>query len=84
MGWSNQCPLVLNAVHLQFQYWFVPISLKPDLRSVAAYVMATVWLSCSQLLPPGRGFSIYKMTHRFLLQILFIAFEKELKVLNYA
>ena len=49
---------------------------------VAARVMATVWSSCSSLLPPGRGFSIYKTAHRLWLRILPIALEKELKSLT--
>ena len=51
MLWSDQCYLVvLSAVHLQFQGQFVPVSLRPVLGIVqdgAAYVMATVWSSCS-------------------------------------
>ena len=39
--------IVLSTVNLQFQGWFVPISLGPVLRTVAPYVMAKVWLSCS-------------------------------------
>ena len=38
---------VLSTVNLQFQGQFVPISLRPVLRIVAAYVMATAWSSCS-------------------------------------
>ena len=39
--------IVLGTVNFQFQRWFVPISLKPVLGIVAAYVIATIWLSCS-------------------------------------
>ena len=39
--------IVLSTINLQFQGRFVPISLRPVLRIVAAYVMATVWSSCS-------------------------------------
>ena len=39
--------IVLSAVSLQFQGWFVPIALRTVLGIVAAYVMATVWSSCS-------------------------------------
>ena len=39
--------IVLSTVNLQFQGQFVPISLRPALRIVAAYVMVTVWSSCS-------------------------------------
>ena len=76
--------IVLSTVSLQLQGRFVPISLRPILGIVAAYVMATVWSPCSQLLPPGRGFSIYKTAHRIRLRILSIALEKELKVPDYA
>ena len=34
--------IVLSAINLQFQDWFVPISLSPVLKIVAAYVMAIV------------------------------------------
>ena len=37
----------LSSVNLQFEGRFVPVSLRPVLRIVAAYVMATVWSSCS-------------------------------------
>ena len=46
--WSDSVILiVLGTVNLQFHGWFVPISLRPVLRTVATYVMATVWSSCS-------------------------------------
>ena len=32
--------VVLGTVNLQFQGWFVPISLRPVLRTAATYVMA--------------------------------------------
>ena len=48
--------IVLSTINLQLQGQFVPISLSPVLRIVAAYVMATVWSSCSSLLLPGGGF----------------------------
>ena len=38
--------IVLSTVNLQFQGRFVSILLRPVLR-MAAYVMATVWSSCS-------------------------------------
>jgi len=38
---------VLGTVNHQFQALFVPISLRPVLGMVAAYVMATAWSSCS-------------------------------------
>ena len=37
--------LILSTVSLHFQGWLVPISLKPVLKIVVAYVMATVWSS---------------------------------------
>ena len=39
--------IVLSTVNLQFQGQFVPASLQPVLRIVAACVMATVWSSNS-------------------------------------
>ena len=39
--------IVLGTVNLQFQGRFASISLRPFLGTVAAYVTATVWLSCS-------------------------------------
>ena len=35
-----------STVNLQFHGQFVPVSLRPVLRIVAAHVMATVWSSC--------------------------------------
>ena len=83
-GLTSVISIVLDTVNLQFQGWFVPISLRPVLGIVAAHVMATVWSSCSYLLPPGGGYSIYKTAHRIPLRILSIAFEEELKVLDFA
>ena len=62
----------------------VSISLRPVLGIRAVNVMAEVWSSCSLLLRPGRGFSIYKTVHRIRLRILSLALEKELKILDYA
>ena len=46
--WSDQCHLdCFKYSNLQFQDQFVSMSLRPVLRIVAAYVMATVWSSCS-------------------------------------
>ena len=39
--------VVLGTVNLQFQSNAVSISLRPFLGTVAAYVMAMVWSSCS-------------------------------------
>ena len=41
MRWSDQHHL--DCFNLHFQDQFVPISLRPVLRIVAAYAMATVW-----------------------------------------
>ena len=74
--------IVLDTVNLQFQVWFVSISLRPVLGIVAAYVVATAWASCSSLLPPGRGFSIYNTARRIRLRILSVALKEDLKVLD--
>ena len=81
-GLTSIILIVLSTVNLQFQGRFVPASLRPALRIVAAYVMATVWSSCSSLLPPGGGFSIYKTAHRIWLRILSVALEEEIKSLT--
>ena len=83
-GLTSVTLIVFGAADLQFQGWFVPVSLRPVLGIVPVYVMATVRSSCSKLLQPGGGFSIYRTAHRIWLRILSIAFEKELKVLDYA
>ena len=46
-GLTSVILILLSTINLQFQGWFVPISLRPILIIVAAYVMATVWSSCS-------------------------------------
>ena len=46
-GLTTTILIVLNTASLQFQDWFVPISLRPVLRTVAGYILAIVWLSCS-------------------------------------
>ena len=46
-GWSDQPHPVSRTVRLLFQGRFVPTALRPVLRSVAAYVLATVWSPCS-------------------------------------
>ena len=38
--------IVFSTDSLQFQGWFVPVSLVPVLRFMAANVMARVWSSC--------------------------------------
>ena len=71
-------------MNLQFQGWFISISLRPVLGIGAVNVMAAVWSLCSLLLRPGGGFSVYKTVHRVWLRILSLAPEKELKTLDYA
>ena len=44
-GLNRVILIVSGAVSLQFHGWFVPISLRPVLRVIAAYVMSTVWSS---------------------------------------
>ena len=83
-GLTSVILIVLSTVNLQFQGRFVPISLRSVLGIVAAYVMATVWSSCSSLLPSAGGFSIYETDHRTWLRILSVALKEELKVLDFA
>ena len=54
------------------------------LRPVLGIMATCVMTLCSQLLPPGGGFSIYKTVHRIWLRILSIALEKEVRFLEYA
>ena len=70
----------LSTLNLQSQDQFVPISLKPAFRIVAAYIVRTVRSSCGYLVIPGGLF--YKTAHRIWLWILTIACEEELKVLD--
>ena len=77
--WSDQCCLGC----FKYSYSSVPGLVcshfsRSVLRTVAAYVMATVRSLCSSL--PGGVFSTYKTAHRIWLRILSIALEKELKV----
>ena len=46
-GLTSVIVIVSSTVNLQFHGRFVSISLRSVLRIVAAYVMATVWSSCS-------------------------------------
>ena len=75
---------VVRTVNLQFQGRFVPISLRPILRILAAYVVAIAWSSCSELLPPGGLLSIYNTAQRIWLRILSVLLEEEPKVLDFA
>ena len=45
-GLTSIILVVLGTINLQFQGPFVPISLCPTLRIVAARVLGTVWSSC--------------------------------------
>ena len=83
-GLTSVILIVLSTVSLQFQGLLVPISVRPVLGIVAAYVMATAWSSCSSLLPSAGGFSVYETSHRTWLRILSVALEEELKVLHFA
>ena len=83
-GLTSVILIVLGTVSLQFWGQFVSISLKQILGIVAAYVMPTVWSSCSSLLPPDGGFSICKTAHRIWLRILSIALGEEIKILGFA
>ena len=67
-GLTSVISIVLGTVNLQFQGRFVSISLRPILRIVAAYVMATTWSSCVNVFHLV-GFSIYKTAHRTRLRI---------------
>ena len=76
--WSDQCHLDC----FKYSYSSVPGLVcfhfsRSVLRTVAAYVMATVRSSCSSL--PGGIFSTYKTAHRIWLRILSTALEKELR-----
>lgn len=46
-GLTSVMLVVSGAVNLQFRGPFLPVSLRPILRTVAAYVMATDWSPCS-------------------------------------
>ena len=46
-GLTSVILIVLGTANLQFHVRFVPISLSPILGIVGAYVIATVWSSCS-------------------------------------
>ena len=69
--------------HLQPRGLSVPVSLRPVLRTVASYAMVTVWSSCSQLLPSGGSFDIYKTAHKTGFRSVFTALEREPKFLDF-
>ena len=54
------------------------------LGTVAAFVVASIWSSCSHPPPPGGGFSVCKTALKIWLRILSIGLKEELKVLDYA
>lgn len=58
-GLTSVILLVLSTVPLQFQGWFVPTSLRPVLRIVAAYVMAIVWSSWSLTFSTWWGWGVH-------------------------
>lgn len=45
-GLASIILIALSTVNRQFQGWLVPVSLKPFLGIVAAYITAAVWPSC--------------------------------------
>ena len=79
----NTILMVLSTVSFQFQGQFFLIYLRPVLRTVAGYVLATVWSSYSHHLPLSGGFSIYKTTQKTQLRIRSTAPEEELEALDY-
>ena len=46
-GLTSVMLVVSGAVNLQFRGPFLPVSLRPILRTVAAYVMVIIWSLCS-------------------------------------
>ena len=46
-GLTRVILIVSSSINLWFHGWFVLISLRTILGIVAAYIMATVWSSCS-------------------------------------
>ena len=74
--------IAFSTVSLQFPVWCVPISLRAVPGIVVAYVMVVIWPSHSYILPPDRGFVIYKSAQKTWLGILSIALEEKLSVLD--
>ena len=64
--------------------WFVPISLRPVLGTVAPFVRLWYGLDVVNVFHLVGGFSVCKTAHKIWLRILSRAFEKKLKVLNFA
>ena len=87
-GLTSGILTVLSAVNLQFQDWFVSISLRLILRIVTADITATVWSSCRQLLHlvgvSDTVLSCVLSAHRTRPRILRVVLERELRVPDYA
>ena len=64
--------------------WFVPISLRPVLGTVAPFVRLWYGLDVVNVFHLVGGFSVCKTAHKIWLRILSRAFEKKLKVLDFA
>ena len=83
-GLSSSILIVLETVSLQLQSWFAPISSRPVLGILAAYVhvyrLVIMWLTS----PPGRGFSMFGTAHRIWLRVLCITLKKKINVLDFA
>lgn len=75
--------IILSTVSLQFQGGLVPISLRPVLGIVVAYVTAIIWSSVIHF-STWRGAHLCKIAQRAGLRILSIALGTELKVSDYA
>ena len=78
--------VVFGTVNLQFQGHFVPMSSRPVLGIVAAYVMAIVWFGrhVANFFSTWWVFQYLQEAHRIWLRILSIALEKEIKILDFA
>ena len=68
-GLTSVILIVLSTVSPQLQGWFVPVSLRPALQTVPAYVTAAVCSSRS-LTSALWGFGMYKSAQRTRLRIL--------------
>ena len=61
-GWTSSILIVLGTVTLQSQGQFVPISLRPFLRTGEAVVMATVQSSASYCLAAGGNVRLHTLS----------------------
>ena len=77
---------LFSVVNLQFQGHFVPMSSRPVLGIVAAYIMTIVWFGrhVANFFSTWWVFQYLQEAHRIWLRILSIALEKELKILDFA